>query len=261
MTTTPTPPLTELYPPLEATSSGHLKVSPLHTIFYEEAGNPASDLVALFVHGGPGGGIEPKCRRFFDPSTYRIILFDQRGCGKSTPLGCTEENTTADLIADIEALRASLSIPSWLLFGGSWGSTLSLAYAQAHPDRVRGLVLRGIFALRRREIDWLYERGGAEMLAPDAWADYVAGLPEGMREAPRLLDAFHDVFNGDDEAAKKKAALAWSGWEGATSYFVRPEAPIKFDEPDFAAVFARIEVRAFWERRCWARTSSEAWRR
>lgn len=253
------PPLTPLYPPIEPSTSTHLKVSSLHTIFYEVCGNP-DGIPVVFVHGGPGGGIEPRARRFFDPAAYRIVLFDQRGCGRSTPLGSLVDNTTADLIADMEALRAALNIDAWVLFGGSWGSTLSLAYAQAHPSRARALILRGIFALRRSEIDWLYERGGAGMLAPNDWERYVQGLPEDRRDAPRLLDAFHETFLGVDGEAAKKAALAWSGWEGATSYFVKPKVAMKYDEEDFAVVFARIEVRTTYRRSFWGAFCSVEWR-
>lgn len=197
------------------------------------------------MHGGPGGGIEPKCRQFFDPSFYRIVLFAQRGCGQSTPRGSLKANTTQHLVADMEALRATLGIESWALFGGSWGSTLSLAYAQTHPERVTALVLRGIFAVRRAEVDWLYERQGAAMLAPVEFSEYVRGLPERLRDAPRLLDAFDEVFNATDEDEKAAAAVAWSSWEGATSYFHKPPGSLKYSDPGFAAVFARIECHYF----------------
>lgn len=236
--------LNQLYPDVDALAWGHLQVSSVHQIYWEEMGNPGG-IPVVFVHGGPGGGIEPKCRRFFDPAAYRIILFAQRGCGKSTPLGSIEANTTQDLISDMELLREDRKVSSWVLFGGSWGSTLSLAYAQTHPDRVRALILRGIFAARRQEIDWLYERDGAGMLAPADWQAYIAGLPEDMRDAPRLLDAFHEVFNGQDEEVAKKAAVSWSSWEGATSYFMKPKTSMKYEQPDFAVVFARIEVGDF----------------
>lgn len=212
--------------------------------YWEEAGNPEG-IPVVFVHGGPGGGIEPRCRRFFDPAAYRIVLFSQRGCGASTPLGSVEDNTTWDLVSDMEALRTARGIDSWVVFGGSWGSTLSLAYAVSHAGRVRALVLRGIFTVRREEVDWFYERGGAGALAPQEFARYVAGLPEGLRGAPRLVDAFDAVLNGGDAAAAGKAALAWSAWEGATSYFKPPDGPMKYTEPDFAAVFARIECHYF----------------
>lgn len=211
--------------------------------YWEECGNPEGHPI-LFVHGGPGGGIDPKCRRFFDPELYRIILFTQRGCGKSTPLGCLTENTTWHLVQDMEELRKARDVSSWVLFGGSWGSALSLAYAQTHPEVVNGMILRGIFTARRQEIDWFYEEGRAGMLAPKKFATYRNGLPSDMQvNASRLLDAFHSVLNGSDEDAARRAALAWSGWEGAMSYFSQPEGPTKFEDSEFAIVFARIEVR------------------
>src|SRR5689334_22501989 len=161
----------ELYPEIEPYRTGHLAVSEVHELYFEESGNPHGK-PALFVHGGPGGATMPLHRRFFDPATYRIVLFDQRGCGKSRPYASLVDNTTWDLVADMERLREHLSIERWLLFGGSWGSTLSLAYAQTHPERVSELVLRVIFLLRKREIDWFYQRG-ADAIFPDAWEDYV----------------------------------------------------------------------------------------
>jgi proline iminopeptidase len=209
--------------------------------YWEEAGNPAGTPI-LFVHGGPGGGIEAKCRQFFDPAYYRVILFEQRGCGRSTPLGSISANTTQHLIADMEALREDRDVESWALFGGSWGSTLSLAYAQEHPERVTALVLRGIFAVRKAEVDWLYERGGAGMLAPLEFEEYLRGLPERLRGKKRLLEAFSEVFCGENEEEARAAALAWSSWEGATSYFRKPAGAMKYNDQDFAVVFARIEV-------------------
>src|SRR5512138_1000277 len=180
-------PLTWLYPQTESRSTGRLKVSESHEIHFEESGNPKGK-PAVFLHGGPGGGSDPKQRRFFNPDKYRIILFDQRGCGKSTPYASLEENTTWDLVSDIEKLRKHLEIEKWQVFGGSWGSTLALAYAERHPDRVTELVLRGIFLLRKQEIDWFYQRG-ASILYPDAWESYIGHIPEAERSD--LLTAYH----------------------------------------------------------------------
>ena len=165
-----------LYPEIEPYDSGFLKVSELHTLYYEQSGNPNGKPV-VFLHGGPGGGTNPKCRRFFDPAVYRIVLFDQRGCGKSTPHAELTDNTTWHLVSDIERLREHLGITQWQVFGGSWGSTLSLAYAQTHPDKVTELVLRGIFMLRRWELEWFYQKG-CDALYPDAWETYLAAIPE-----------------------------------------------------------------------------------
>ena len=159
--------VTWLYPPIEPYNTGRLQVSPVHEIYFEESGNPSGKPV-IFLHGGPGGGSDPKQRRFFHPEKYRIVNFDQRGCGKSTPYASLEANTTWELVADIEKIREHLGIERWQVFGGSWGSTLALAYSQTHPDRVTELVLRGIFLLRKQEIDWFYQRG-ASVLYPDAW--------------------------------------------------------------------------------------------
>src|SRR3954468_11984765 len=164
------------YPEIQPYRAGYLEVSPEHSLYFEESGNPRGKPV-VFLHGGPGGGSEAKQRRFFDPARYRIVLFDQRGCGKSTPHASLVDNTTWHLVSDIEALREHLGIARWQVFGGSWGSTLALAYAETHPDRVTELVLRGIFLLRKLEIDWFYQ-GGASMLFPDAWEEYVAPIPQ-----------------------------------------------------------------------------------
>ncbi|KAK1268560.1 Proline iminopeptidase [Acorus gramineus] len=184
----------ELYPPIEPYSSGFLKVSDLHTVYWEQSGNPSGHPV-VFLHGGPGAGTSPNNRRFFDPEFYRIILFDQRGAGKSTPHACLEENTTWDLIKDIEKLREHLDIPKWQVFGGSWGSTLALAYSQTHPDKVTGLVLRGIFLLRKKELDWFYE-GGAASIFPDAWESFRDFIPENERD--NFISAYDKRLNSDD---------------------------------------------------------------
>src|SRR5579863_2621822 len=170
----------EFYPPIEPYNQGYLNVSNIHSMYYEESGNPKG-FPAVFVHGGPGGGTQPEHRRYFDPKYYRIILFDQRGCGKSTPNASLEDNTTWDLVRDMEKLREHLKIEKWLVFGGSWGSTLSLAYSETHPERVTQLVLRGIFLVRKWEIDWLYQNG-ADAIFPDRWEEYIKPIPEAERE-------------------------------------------------------------------------------
>jgi proline iminopeptidase len=234
-----------LYPAIEPYASGMLEVSALHSIYYEQCGNPNGKPV-LFIHGGPGGGINPKVRRFFDPNHYRIILFDQRGCGRSTPHACLEENTTWDLVADMERLRAHLGLYSWQLFGGSWGSTLALAYAQTHPSSVSAMVLRGIFTLRAVELEWFYQRG-ASTLFPDAWQDYLQPIPEAERNG--LIGAYHRRLTSEDRSEQLKAARAWSLWEGRTSRLVSDEAELQgFVEQDFALAFARIESHYFFNR-------------
>jgi len=239
-----------LYPPIEPFSTGSLKVSDLHQIYYEVSGNP-NGVPAVVCHGGPGGGSTPSMRRYFDPTKYKIIVFDQRGCGKSTPHAELRENTTWDLVGDIEKLREHLNIDRWLVFGGSWGSTLSLAYAEAHPERVLALVLRGIFTIRREEIDWFYQEG-ASWIFPDAWEDYVKPIPEAERGD--FVSAYYKRLTGDDKAAQLAAAKAWSVWEGTTvSLLPSPERVESFGGDAFAIAFARIEChyfnnRGFFER-------------
>ncbi|WP_081426639.1 prolyl aminopeptidase [Sorangium cellulosum] len=231
-----------LYPEIEPYRAGRLRVSEVHEIYFEESGNPRGKPV-IFVHGGPGGGTEPRQRRFFDPAAYRIVLFDQRGCGKSTPYACLEENTTWHLVADMEALREHLGIERWQVFGGSWGSTLSLAYAERHPARVTELVLRGIFLLRKQELEWFYQRG-ASALFPDAWEEYFAFIPEAERGD--LLTAYHQRLTSPDPEVQRRAARAWSVWEGRTScLFTNPELVAKTAGHDFALAFARIECHYF----------------
>ncbi|MBP1624975.1 MAG: prolyl aminopeptidase [Acidobacteria bacterium] len=238
-------PLTWLYPSIDFYNSGTLKVSSLHEIYYEESGNPKGKPV-VFLHGGPGGGSEPKQRRFFNPDKYRIILFDQRGCGKSTPYASLEENTTWDLVADIEKLRTHLGIGKWQVFGGSWGSTLALAFAERHPERVSELVLRGIFLLRKQEIDWFYQRG-ASILYPDAWESYIGHIPE--RERSDLLAAYHKRLTDPDPQVRLAAARIWSGWEGRTSKLIPEQEFVgHYEEDEFALAFARIEVHYFANR-------------
>ncbi|MCC7536998.1 MAG: prolyl aminopeptidase [Deltaproteobacteria bacterium] len=231
-----------LFPAIEPRSQGRLRVSAIHEIHFEEVGDPAGK-PAIFLHGGPGGGLDPVYRRFFDPARYRLALFDQRGSGRSTPHACLEENTTWDLVADIERLREHLGIEKWLVFGGSWGSTLALAYAQKHPERVTELVLRGIFLLRKQEIDWFYQRGASAIFA-DAWERYLAPIPE--EERGDLLHAYHRRLTSPDAAVRSEAARAWSIWEGSTSRLHQdPDFIEKFGEDKFAEAFARIECHYF----------------
>jgi proline iminopeptidase len=235
-------PVSWLYPPIEPYHTARLQVSPLHEIYFEESGSPSARPV-VFLHGGPGGGSEPKQRRFFHPQKYRIVNFDQRGCGKSTPYASLEANTTWDLVADIEKLREHLGIARWQVFGGSWGSTLALAYAETHPDRVTELILRGIFLLRKQEIDWFYQ-GGASVLFPDAWEPYRDHIPDAERAD--LLSAYHRRLTSEDPVVRLAAAKIWSGWEGATSKLL-PDAAFKshYEEDEFALAFARIEAHYF----------------
>jgi proline iminopeptidase len=234
-----------LYPPIEPYRQSTLRVDDVHTVYFEESGNPRG-VPVVFVHGGPGGGTDPRQRRFFDPTRYRIVLFDQRGCGKSTPHASLVDNTTWHLVADMEKLRAHLGIARWHVFGGSWGSTLALAYAQTHPDRVSALILRGIFLLRRREIEWFYQEG-ASRLFPDAWESYLAPIP--LEERGDLLSAYHRRLTGDDVEARLAAAKAWSIWEGSTSTLLTDlDLVRRTGEPTFALAFARIECHYFVNR-------------
>jgi proline iminopeptidase len=231
-----------LYPAIEPNRSGWLRVSPVHEIYWEESGNPKGK-PAVFVHGGPGAGADPRSRRFFDPKRYRIVVFDQRGCGRSRPHASLEDNTTWHLVSDMEQLRRHLGIERWLVFGGSWGSTLALAYSQAHPRRVSELVLRGIFMLRKWEIDWFYQ-DGASALFPDRWEHYVAAIPP--RERADLVGAFYRRLTSPNRATRVRAARAWSIWEAATSHLQTDEANIdKWGEEKFAVAVARIECHYF----------------
>ena len=237
--------LRTLYPSMKPFRTGFLRVSEIHEIYYEESGDPRGK-PAVFVHGGPGGGTDPKMRGFFDPKRYRIILFDQRGCGKSRPHASLIDNTTWHLVEDMERLREHLGIERWLVFGGSWGSTLGLAYAETHPHRVTELVLRGIFLLRRWEIEWFYQNpGGAGALYPDMWERYVEPIPE--NERADMVGAYYKRLTSDDPEVLRTAARAWSIWEGATSYLnFNPDYVAKFAEDDaYAAAFARIECHYF----------------
>ena len=232
----------KLYPEIEPYRMGHLGVPGGHEIYWEECGSPHGR-PAVFVHGGPGAGADAKARRFFDPKRYRIVLFDQRGCGRSRPHASLEQNTTWDLVADMERLREHLGIERWLVFGGSWGSTLSLAYAQSHPDRVTGLVLRGIFMLRRRELAWFYQQG-ASAIFPDKWEAYVAAIPP--QERGDLIQAFHRRLTSGDPVAARAAARAWAVWEGSTSLLYPDEDnAARWGEERFALAVARIECHYF----------------
>lgn len=222
--------------------AGRLKVSDVHDLYYEECGTPAGKPVVL-LHGGPGGGIVPIMRRYHDPQRHRIVLFDQRGCGRSTPHACLDDNTTWDLVADIERLREHLEIDRWQVFGGSWGSTLALAYAQTHPDRVSELILRGIFTLRRTELDWFYQ-GGCSWLFPDAFADFVKLIPE--KERGDLIAAYHRRLTSADPAVQAEAARAWSTWEGRTLSLLPDYDRVRqISEDHYALAFARIECHYF----------------
>ena len=232
----------DLYPPIEPYNHGKLKVSELHTIHYEESGNPNGKPV-IFLHGGPGGGIAPMYRQYFDPQKWRIVIFDQRGCGQSTPYAELQENTTWDLVADIEKLRQKLGIDRWMVFGGSWGSTLSLAYAQTHPDRCKGLILRGIFMLRPSEIRWFYQEG-ANHIYPDAWQEYLKPIP--IEERHDLLSAYHKRLTSEDRQVRLEAARAWAVWEASTSKLIPSKASkLRFGQAEFAEAFARIECHYF----------------
>jgi proline iminopeptidase len=235
----------ELYPPIEPFDSGYLAVGDGHEIYYEQCGNPRGK-PAVFVHGGPGAGGDANARRFFDPAGYRIVVFDQRGAGRSLPHASLIANTTWHLVADMERLRQHLSIERWLVFGGSWGSTLALAYAETHPGAVTELVLRGIFLLRRAELQWFYQHG-ASMVFPELWQEFLAPIPPPERRD--LLAAYHRRLTGADTEAQLVAARAWSIWEGATSsLWPNATRAAQFGAPQFALALARIEAHYFMNR-------------
>jgi proline iminopeptidase len=232
----------QLYPPIEPVRTGFLEVGSGHKLYYEESGNPHGKPV-VFLHGGPGGGCTPAMRRFWNPDVYRIVLFDQRGSGKSTPHANLDDNTTWDLVNDIEILRAALQIEKWQVFGGSWGSTLALAYCQAHPERATEIVLRGIFMLRKKEIDWFYQHGASEIY-PDLWRHYLEPIPK--KERSDLLHAYHTRLTSEDQAVRLQAAKAWSIWEGSTSTLLPNEKlATEFGSDDMALALARIECHYF----------------
>ncbi len=232
----------KLYPPIEPYEQGHLAVSSLHNIYFEQAGNPQGQ-PAVFLHGGPGAGIEPIHRQYFDPKLWRVVLFDQRGCGRSTPHAELRENTTWDLVADIERLREHLGIERWMVFGGSWGSTLALAYSQTHPERCSSIILRGVFLLRRKELHWFYQEG-ANYIFPDAWEDYLAPIPPTGRSD--LLSAYQKRLTSQNKQIRLEAAQAWSRWEATTiTLYPNPDLVNHFIAPNFAEAFARIENHYF----------------
>lgn len=234
-----------LFPAIEPYARHRLKVSPIHEIYVAEYGN-RNGKPAVLLHGGPGGGSNPTMPRFHDPDAYRIVVFDQRGCGQSTPHAELEGNTTWDLVADMERIRTHLGIERWQVFGGSWGSTLALAYGETHPDRVSELVLRGIFTLRRRELLWFYQ-DGASWLLPEAWQGYLAPIPEAERGD--LIAAYHKRLTGPDADIRLAAARAWSTWEGsALSLLPDPARVAAFGDPHYAIAFARIECHYFQNR-------------
>lgn len=236
--------LRNLYPEIEPYETGRLQVSPVHELYYELCGNPNGKPV-VFLHGGPGAGLIPDYRRFFDPQAYRVILFDQRGAGRSTPHASLDDNTTWCLVEDIERIREHFGVDQWLVFGGSWGSTLSLAYAEAHPERVRALVLRGIFLCRPKEIRWFYEDSqGASAIFPDSWEPYLRVIPEAERED--MIRAYYRRLTSDDESVRFEAAQAWSTWE-ASVLKLRPDQALinEFTEPEKAIALARIECHYF----------------
>jgi proline iminopeptidase len=231
-----------LYPEIEPYKTSRLKVSDLHEVYFEECGNPQGK-PAVLVHGGPGAGCTPTMRRLHDPKAYRIILFDQRGCGRSTPNSELRENTTWHLVEDMERLRTHLGIERWQVTGGSWGSTLALAYTQTHAERVSELVLRGIFLLRRSELLWFYQEG-CSWIYPDLWEQYVAPIP--LVERGDMMKAYHRRLTGTDRGVLVACARAWSQWEGATLSLLPDEARLaRFSEETYALAFARIECHYF----------------
>lgn len=232
----------DFYPPIEPYNTGWLPVSDLHRIYYEESGNPEGKPV-VFLHGGPGGGSIPLYRQFFDPQRWRIVIFDQRGCGQSTPHAELRENTTWDLVGDIELLRKHLDIEQWVVFGGSWGSTLALAYSQSYSDHCLGLILRGIFMLRHKEIQWFYQQG-ASYIFPDAWEAFLEPIPASERDD--LISAYYKRLTSNDAEIRREAASAWSVWEASTSkLYPDVELKEKFSNPDFSEAFARLECHYF----------------
>jgi proline iminopeptidase len=236
-----------LYPPITPFDCGTIQAGSLHRLYYEQCGTEKAPPI-VFLHGGPGGGCSEQMRQFFNPKSWRAILFDQRGCGRSTPFSELRENTVHHLVQDIERLRVHLGIERWVVFGGSWGSTLALAYAQAHPERVSGLILRGIFLCRKCDIDWLYQ-DGANALFPDAWEGFLAPIPKNERHD--MVAAYHARLFGDDEMKRLEAARAWSRWEGDTVTIKGPEGRADdFEDDRFVDAFARIENAYFADGGC-----------
>ncbi|MCH2534300.1 MAG: prolyl aminopeptidase [Bdellovibrionales bacterium] len=235
--------LKSLYPKIDCYNSGNLKLDDIHTMYYEECGNPKG-IPIVFIHGGPGGGVNPDCRRFFNPEKFRIILFDQRGAGKSTPHAELENNTTWHLVDDMELLREHLKIEKWHLFGGSWGSTLSLIYAIEHPEKVLSMTLRGLFMCRPEELHWFYQFG-AHHIFPDQWESYKEQIPEAERED--FISAYYKRLTSQDKSTRINAAKTWSTWEGSTSKLVQDSSLLtSYSEDEFALAFARIECHYFY---------------
>ena len=231
----------KLFPAIEPFNSGYMERG-CHEIYYEQCGNPDGK-PAVFLHGGPGGGGSTTIRRFFNPEKYHVVIFDQRGCGRSKPHGCLEQNTTWDLVEDIETLKNKLGFEKWLVFGGSWGSTLSLAYSQTYPGSVSEMVLRGIFMLRKKELDWFYQEGASNIF-PEAWEKFLEPIDESQRDD--LMSAYHQIFKSDNTEKKLNAAIAWSRWEGSTSSLsYNPDMADSFSDPRFALAFALIENHYF----------------
>ncbi|WP_158755989.1 prolyl aminopeptidase [Dyella sp. S184] len=238
----------EMYPETEPYQTHRIAVDAIHTLYVEECGNPAG-LPVIFLHGGPGAGLATYHRRFFDPARYRIVLFDQRGAGRSTPFADLTDNTTWQVVADIETIREQLGIERWVVFGGSWGSTLGLAYAQTHPERVLGLVLRGIFLCRPAEVRWFYEEGGVSWILPEKWQRYAAAIP--AEERGEMMEAYWRRLNSADEAVRLAAAQAWGAWEGGSITLEEsPETEASFAAPEVALSLARIEAHYF-RNQCW----------
>ena len=234
--------MANLYPPIKPFNTFYLNVSSIHTIFVEESGNPKGKPI-IFLHGGPGGGIEPIYRQYFNPKKWRIIIFDQRGCGKSIPHAELKENTTWNLVEDIEKIRQYLKIKSWVVFGGSWGSTLSLTYAITHPKKCKGLILRGIFLLRKMEIDWFYQRG-CSYIYPDAWEKYLSVIPK--NEQNNLVKSYYKKLTSENQKTRIEAATAWAKWEASTSKLIQNKNSLHhFDNKKIAEAFARIECHYF----------------
>jgi len=232
----------ELYPEIIPYDTFTLKVSDIHEIFVEQSGNPNGKPV-IFLHGGPGGGIEPVYRQYFNPDKWRIIILDQRGCGQSIPHAELQENTTWNLVSDIEKIREKLEIDAWTVFGGSWGSTLSLSYSITHPDRCNALILRGIFLLRKKEINWFYQEG-CSFIYPDAWDKYLSPIPKNERDD--LVSAYYKRLTSDDKNTRIEAAKAWSIWEASTSKLIQTQKSLhSFDDERVAEAFARIECHYF----------------
>ncbi len=231
-----------LYPAIKPDNQFHLRVSDVHELYVEESGNPQG-IPVVFIHGGPGASCGPAHRRYFDPEQYRIILFDQRGCGQSRPHASLQENTSQHLIDDLEKIRQHLNIERWVLFGGSWGSTLALAYAESHPQKVLGLILRGIFLCRRQDINWFYQ-SGTSRLFPEAWKAFLAPIPEAQRD--NLIESYYALLTGENELERMAAAKAWSIWEGSTATLRSDNAVLNyFADPHMALSIARIECHYF----------------